>query len=275
MSTGQTKTTAVATKAEAALLAIQDEFAGMGFEGTTAKDLAIPFISILQSNSPQVEDDSPKGSKPGMLYNTVTQELIPGSQGFVFQPVYLEDTFVEWVPRDSGGGFVAAHDANSEVVKAAEAARGTDRTKKLLMSNGNELIQTSYAYGLILDKDGKETTGFTVISFTSTKLKVFRKWRTALFMIKGRPALFKHRAVISTVKEKNDKGSFYNFHISPLLENNWLKSMLDVEDEAQYALVREGYEFRQMVVSGMARAVFETQNSTGDAGNGPSEDIPF
>jgi hypothetical protein len=205
----------------------------------------------------------------------VTQELINGDQGFVFQPVHFEDVFVEWRPREFGGGFVAVRDTNSEIVKAAEVACGTGRDSKLFTSNGNELIQTNYAYGLILDKEGKETCGFTVISFTSTKLKVFRKWKTALFMIKGRPGLFKHRAVITTVKEKNDKGSFYNFHIAPLLENNWLKSMLKVEDEAQNSLVKEGYEFRQMVVSGMARAMFESQDTTGYAGNGTSDYVPF
>ena len=50
--------------------------AGVGFEGTTADDLAIPFISILQSNSLQVEDNNPEGSVAGHIYNTVTRELM-------------------------------------------------------------------------------------------------------------------------------------------------------------------------------------------------------
>ena len=268
------KSTAVVAKTDAAVPAVADEFAGMGFEGTTAKDLSIPFISILQSNSPQVENENPKGAKPGMLFNTVSEELITGDEGFVIQPVHFEEAYVEWVPRDSGGGFVAVHDSKSEVVTTAEAQRGSDRTKKLLMTNGHELIQTVYLYVLILDKAGKETNGFAVLSFTSTKLKIFRKWRTALFMIKGRPALFKHRAVVSTTKEKNDKGSFYNFKIAPF-KTNWNDSQLNVEVPAEYELIKEGHEFRQMVISGMARAAHETQNSTGDGGNGSSEDAPF
>lgn len=265
--------TAVAKKEEAKLPAgVYDygEYAGAGFEGTSGADLSIPFLSVLQSNSPQVEDDNPKGSKPGLIINTVTGELL---EQVAFLPVHKESAYVEWVPRDQGGGFVGLHDVNSEEVKRAIQANGGVRIGKLTAENGNELIETFYVYGLILNEEGTETTGFGVLSFTSTKIKVYKKWTTAMYTLKGRPPLFANRALIKTTKEKNDKGSFFNFSIEPLKDGSWIKSLINPRDEA--ALLQEAKEFRDMVLSGMARAAFETQNSTGDGGGGNPEEAPF
>src|ERR1043165_469587 len=87
------------------------EHAGAGFETVKSSDLSIPFLQVLQSNSPQVEDQKPEGSQPGLIFNSVTGEL---STKVVFQPVYTQDMYVEWVPRNKGGGFVEAHLPDSE-----------------------------------------------------------------------------------------------------------------------------------------------------------------
>lgn len=273
---GQTK--AVATTPKGGAIAAYDygADAGAGFEGTSGADLSIPFISILQSNSPQVEEDSDR-YKPGMLVNTVTGDIIDADAakngpGQAFLPVHKETAYVEWVPRDSGGGFVGLHDPNGEVVKAAIAANGGSRIGKLTLDNGNELIETHYIYGLLLDEAGETTTGFAVVSFTSTKIKPYRDFTTAMYTLKGRPPMFANRAVLRTVKQKNEKGSFYNFKIEPL-KASWMESLINPQTEA--ALLEEAKSFRDMVTSGMARAAFETQNNTGDGGNGSSEDPPF
>lgn len=273
---GQSK--AVATTPKGGAIAAYDygADAGAGFEGTSGADLSIPFISILQSNSPQVEEDSDR-YKPGMLINTVTGDIIDADvaksgPGQAFLPVHKETAYVEWVPRDSGGGFVGLHDPNGDVVKAAIAANGGSRIGKLTLDNGNELIETHYIYGLLLDEAGETTTGFAVVSFTSTKIKPYRDFTTAMYTLKGRPPMFANRAVLRTVKQKNEKGSFFNFKIEPL-KASWSESLINPQTEA--ALLEEAKGFRDMVTSGMARAAFETQNSTGDGGNGSSEDPPF
>lgn len=273
---GQSKAVATTPKGGAVAAYDYGADAGAGFEGTTGADLSIPFISILQSNSPQVEEDSDR-YKPGMLFNTVTGDVIDADvskqgAGQAFLPVHKETAYVEWVPRDSGGGFVGLHDPNGEVVKKAIAANGGSRIGKLTLDNGNELIETHYIYGLLLDADGVTTTGFAVVSFTSTKIKPYRDFTTAMYTLKGRPPMFANRAVIRTVKQKNEKGSFFNFKIEPL-KGSWSESLISPADEAD--LLTEAKGFRDMVTSGMARAAFETQNSTGDGGNGSSEDPPF
>jgi hypothetical protein len=228
--------------------------AGAGFEGTKGSDLSIPFLQVLQANSPQVEDQKPEGAAAGMLYNTVTGELTKGE--VVFLPVHKQDSYVEWVPRDSGGGFVGLHAPDSAEVKAAIAANGGDRFKKLVTGKGNDLIETHYMYGLLLDETGTQTQGFAVLAFASTKIKPYRDWTTAMYMVKGRPPLFAFRAKIATVKQKNEKGSYFNYHISPF-GNTWVEGLINPQTEA--ALLQEARDFKKLVESGVARANFESQ----------------
>jgi hypothetical protein len=270
--------TEVATTA-AALPAVAGAYdygadAGVGFEGTTAKDLSIPFIGILQSNSPQVEDGGVAGAKPGMLINTVTNDLIDGDKGQAFIPVHYDRAFVEWVPRTKGGGFVGLHDINSELVKSEQKKQEDTKTRgKIILATGNELIETEYCYCLTLDTDFVSPTGFAVLSLTSTKLTPFRKFKTSLFMLKGKPPLFVNRAILKTDKQKNDKGTFYNAKFVPVAAD-WKTSL--IPNTAEFKdLIEEAKSFRAMVLSGMAKAAFETQNVAGDTGSGNTEDAPF
>lgn len=255
------------------------EHAGSGFEGTKGSDLSVPFLSILQSNSPQVENKDPEGAESGMLFNTVTRELIKGDEGIVFLPCHKEGPiWVEWVPRTKGGGFVGMHEPESDAVKGGTEIMHpeTGKPTRKLRHGENELIETFYVYGLLLDKEGKEPTGFAVVSFTSTKIKPYRDWITAMYTLKGKPPIFANRALIKTAKQQNDAGTFYNFRIDPLGQT-WAASLIDPNAEA--VLLEEAISFRDMVMSGMARAAFETQEATvgdsGDAGDGGDGKAPF
>ena len=242
---------------------------GVGFEGTTANDLSIPFIGILQSNSPQVEQEV-EGAKPGRLINTVTGEIMD-EQAFI--PVHYDRAYVEWTPRDKGGGFVGLHDPNGELVKQmVEKHKG--QKGKIILANGNELIETEYCYCLLLDKDAKTVTGFAVLSLTSTKLTPFRKFKTSLFMLKGKPPLFVNRAILKTDKQKNDKGTFFNAKFVPAVGADWRSSLIPNNADHK-ELIEEAKSFREMVLSGVAKADFARSNAAGDTGSGNTEDAPF
>ncbi|QIQ65275.1 hypothetical protein 19_00039 [Pseudomonas phage Epa19] len=191
------------------------DYAGAGFENQDRSDYSIPFLAVLQGLSPELE--TLESAKPGFILNKVTQDVVSGKDGIVFVPCYTQHVYVEWVPRDAGGGIVGMHELDSEVVAQARAAA---RTGKFTMPNGNELIETFYVYGIVVGED--ETTSHAVIAFTSTKIKKYKAWMTKARTVQMRlpdgrkinPPLFAHRYRLKTVKEKNAKGEFYNWDVS-------------------------------------------------------------
>ena len=86
---------------------------GAGLEGADRDSFAIPFLVILQKGTPQADADHEEyieGSKPGMLLDTVANELIDTDQELVEAiPVFYRRAFIEWKTREDGGGFVSEH----------------------------------------------------------------------------------------------------------------------------------------------------------------------
>lgn len=241
--------------------------AGVGFETKTGADLSIPFINLLQSNSPEVQTSKDGSVRIGMMKNTVTGEYYKSDEGFVFLPVHDDSAFVEWVPRIKGGGFVAVHEPGSPEVQAAIKANGGSRIprkgadgKKIPLYIGtNELVETYYMYGLILDDDCETTIGFAVIAFTSTKIKIYRDFITSMMMMRGKPPMYAFRCRITSDIQTNESGTFANFVIKPAIGENWPECLIPPTS----SLFQDGKEFRQKVVSGMARANFDEQEQSG------------
>jgi len=245
------------------------DYDGQGFENQTADDLAIPFLGILQALSPQVEDVDQggiEGAKAGMIYNTVTEELYEGKEGVLFVPAMTQHVFVEWVPRDAGGGFVAVHDPTSQIV--ADAKAEADDFGKYRVGE-NDLVETFYVYGVTCGEEPEDPTELAVLAFTSTKIKVYKRWNTKLsmFMLKtdeGRkikPPMFAHMTRLTSVADKNNKGKFFNVSLQPA--NNTVRdSLLPPNDPRFEAAVA----CKDMVDSGVARASYETQQGAATEG---------
>ena len=209
-------------KKEDAPLAISDDdlfaFAGQGVEGLGTDDLAIPFLNIIQSNSPQLNKREGKhieGSEVGMLFNTVTNELFDGESGVEVIPCAYQRTLVEWVPRDQEGGFVASHDPESGILsRATKNERGQD-----VLENGNYLANTASHYIILLSPAFGLTQA--VLSMTSTQLKKSRKWNTQMVSqtitlpdgtVKPKPS-FAFAYTIKTMPESNKHGSWFGYEI--------------------------------------------------------------
>jgi len=245
------------------------DYAHAGFEGTTINDLSIPFINVLQSNSPEVEDELIPGCKPGDLVNSVTKEIL--KQPVVIIPVYKEAAVVEWVPRTKGGGLVDRHGLDSEVFLNAIKANGGSRIppkdadgKRIPFKSaaGNDLVETYYVYCLIMNAEGTETEGYCVLSFSSTKIKVHKDWMTAMYTQKGRPPIFANRCKVSTTKQKKESGTFYNYNIGPFADS-WRESLINPGTEEGMALLKEAKEFGDMIDQGLAHADFDSIAKTG------------
>ena len=270
----------LAQKSGAALAVAHDygAMSGRGFENQTNADISIPFLGVLQPMSPEVERGNAAkidGAEAGMLFNNVTNELYP--DGVYFQPVDTDHCFVEWRPRNQGGGFVAKHAIDSELVKKVRSTSA--EFNKLKTPAGNDLIETFYVLGYIL-RDGMSQTTMgepVMIAFTSTKIKVYKSMNTRVRTIAGRPPLFANRLKITTVSEKNNKGTFFNFKIDAA-DGDLVKSLIPPTlDGKPHPLLVAGEELLKASRSGMTKVNYDSQGGDGggDEAAGGGGDVPF
>lgn len=237
---------------------------GSGFEGATPEDFAMPFLALLQPLSKACQENP--DARPGMLMNTVSKELFDGKKGIIFVPCARQHNFVEWKPKDQGGGIVARHEPTSDVVVEAKKASKVYGT--YFTGDGNELVETFYFVGFVLDHpEATEPSGVVVVTFSSTKIKTYKRIMQVLNTFKGRPPLFANRLLITSVQEKNNKGSYFNYSIAPLLGGVG-ESLIP----PGHPLLHAGQELNKQVQSGMRRMADESLN---EDENGGEANVPF
>lgn len=283
-------TTTMATKTTKDVATIPDQknamaaydygdMAGEGSEGTTTDDVSIPFMNLLQPLSPQVSGDTAiDGAKPGDFLNNVTQDIISGKTGFLFQPCFRDHCFIEWVPKDNGGGFVGRHEVNSQAVLDAIAENGGSKYGELKRGS-NELVETIYIYGLVLNADGTDIEGFAVLPCWSTKMKPLRAAWTQYTITKvgpignkRTPPLYSMRWKITSKGDKNKKGQpFFNYVIDPKA-----LPLLNPTIDTDRVLLGEGQAFYQQIKSGAKKADLAAQTAAREPGvDAGDTDTPF
>ena len=192
-----------------------------GFENMTQDDLALPFIRILGQLSPQVTEGDSKyleGAKPGMIYNTVTNDLFDGKKGIKVIPCYFKKDYPEWSDRGEGSGAPAAvHLPNSPVIRTGKReATGS----KIRLPNGNYIEETASYYVLVETKEGGYSPA--LITMKSTQLSVSKKWNSMMKSVqiddgKGGFAVPPMHGVVYNLQsnlQKNDKGSWYGWVVT-------------------------------------------------------------
>ena len=229
-----------------------------------SRDTAIPYITILQSGSPQLNQSKAEyieTAKAGQLYNTVTQETFPE---LTVIPVFYHLRYVEWKAREQGGGFIASHSADSGIL--GKAARDP-MTGRYVLDNGNHIVQTAYHYVLAKINGGYQNA---VISMASSQLKKSRRWNSLMLSqkIKGpsgmfTPPTYAFTYVLSTVSESNDRGSWFGFQV---------EKGDQVSDATIYG---ESKAFAQSAQSGAVEAKPETPKLIKKDKPENEEDIPF
>lgn len=252
------KNTEVAVKAEGGSVAVFDDSLlslGTGLEDTSAEDFAIPFLQVLQALSPQLNKNDGKyikGAEQGNIYNTVTGEAIDGDDGLLVVPCYYNKKYLEWAPRESGGGLINTHESRDILAQTTKNDRG-----QFVLSNGNYIAETAQFYVMITNEDESEWSQ-AVIAMTSTQLSKARKWvsqmkqrrvkNSAGQMVEAPMFLFKYR--LKTIAEQNDRGSWYGWSIG-------------VEGAATNRdMILEGANFLKMIKSGEVQA--KDPEATGD-----------
>lgn len=187
--------------------------ASVGFEGVSRDDMAIPFLAILQSGSPQCKRSEGayiEGAAEGMILNTVTGKVIDTHKTpLVVVPCAYHRAFVEWRVRESGGGFVREHKPDPNLL--TDTFR--DEKNRDILPNGNQINDTRTFYVLALDENGIPSPA--VLTMTSTQIKKAKQWMMQQNLLKLRgangvytPPMFASKWTITTVPESNDKGSW-------------------------------------------------------------------
>lgn len=193
----------------------EKEFAGYEGAGSSgaAEDNLIPILRVLQDLSPQVKKREPEyieGAEAGMTFLKGQDLIWPGDDGPEFINVHFEKGVVEWVSRDSGGGFVAQY---PEMPEFAEEYENPKNGRKAYRNpeNGNDLIDTRFHFGM-LNVNGIWQP--CVLTFSSTGHTVSKGWMTQIRAHRhpqsGRlyPSWFMRWQLDTVLKKRNDDSWF-------------------------------------------------------------------
>tara|TARA_R100000234_G_scaffold46829_1_gene27994 strand:- start:16307 stop:17050 length:744 start_codon:yes stop_codon:yes gene_type:complete len=180
-----------------------------GLDNISRDDLAVPFVNIVQKTSPII--DANENAKAGMIHNSVSDALY---EHVLAIPCGYKRSFVEWKPRESGGGYVGEHAASAAISQRPRNEKG-----EIVLENGNILVETAYMFVCLFH----DTTGLeqAVITMSSTQLKKARRWNSQIMGLKVpgpdgslvTPAIYSHVYHLTTKQESNDKGSWYGWNI--------------------------------------------------------------
>lgn len=242
--------------------------AGSGMENVKSSDLSIPFLMLLQDLSPEVKKTHRdyatrgiEGAQPGHIINSLTREILNPdikNDRVTFIPCFYQKLFVEWTPREKGGGIVQSHADESILKQTKKNDRGQD-----ILPNGNVIVTTAYFFGLVKDRSGDWQK--VVLSMTSTQLKKARKWLSIATSLKFTnpkgekytPPLFAHMYHLSSVPESNDQGS-------------WMGWKVDIMDRVNdMALIEESRKVVNLTKESSSRMITAgTPEDEDDAGAG-------
>ena len=226
--------------------------ADKGSQNMGQDDLALPFLKVLGQLSPETNKRDGKyveGAEPGMILNSVTNELYDGTKGIQVLPAFYERKYVEWQDRGEGKGAPAAiHNADSDIVSTTTR----DKSFKDRLPNGNYLENTANHFVVVLGKSPQSA----LISMKATQLKISRKWNSMMMGIKlqGKNGLFtpptySHIYNLKTVQMSNDKGTWFGWDVS---------KVGPIEDKAVYDIAKS---FAEKVGKGNVEVKHGTEES--------------
>jgi hypothetical protein len=263
--------TAVATKKETAVSSeVMDdifEFAGEG-AAFDSSEMQIPFVRLLQPLSPQLNKKKAEyieGASAGDAFNNVTNQYWDGETGVTVIPCFQTTKYLEFVPREQGGGF------RGEISPTDPVLQRTSRSgSKEILPHGNELVKSDQHFCLIVEEDGSFQP--VVIDMKSTQLKVSRRWKTMIALQKvkhpkdGRlitPPVFATMWRLTSVEESNDQGSW----------SNWAVEKVGTVENRDMFL--EAKAFRDSVMAGEVKAAPEEGQGGMASSSHQDDDIPF
>lgn len=280
--------------------------AGAGAEGLTGAEQLTPFLRMIQGLSPEINPAKAEhvaGAQMGMILNTATKEVWPGSEGLDVILCAREYGYGFWIPRDLGSGFRGMYPADDGLVRETLGRMTTKygssaRFKMPRYREGRwsdepprtrdtdeaiEIVETGQFYALYGPhgdlNDG--TASRAILSFTSTAIPVYQgvitrwtswKWRQP----DGRmvPAqLWSYPWHLTTRAQSAGPGKdFFNWNLQLALPAGGLtyRDAILAPDDPLFALGREFYRsYREGAVKADYEAPAAREPGSDDGG------VPF
>ena len=221
---------------------LADLLADQGFEGATSGSYAMPFFRILQKLSPECDKDEAayiKGAKPGMILHTVSKEVFNEVN---LVPLKYRDTYIEWIPRANGGGFVSEWDALEPITRERLGTTTRDERNANILPNGNEFkLHSNYFCAFEHPDTGWEPV---MVSMSASQLKTSRIWLSTLrkMTIEVDGEVYQAKNIrsfqwtFSTEKLSNDKGTWYGWTYEKTIDTLLLPEVGDIQETVVSAL---------------------------------------
>lgn len=239
--------------------------AGTGLEEASADDYAIPFLRVLQSMSPQLKKSDGKyiqGAEEGNLFNTVTETVYDGTQGVALIPCAYKKKFIEWIPRENGGGLVDDSHPASILKQCKKDDKG-----RFILENGNQIAETAEYYCIVAQDEGAPEQ--VLLSLTSSQLGFSRRWNTMLNNARVQNAkgetvpapMFSYMYNLTTIPQSNDQYS-------------WMGLSVEKSRPSPMPLAMAALEFMKAARSGAVEVKQEQEGATASADAG-EEEVPF
>lgn len=251
----------------------------------TSDQMAMPFLGILQALSPQVirgQAEYIPEAKTGEFFNTVTKERYDGEKGINLIFGNFKESYIEWVPRNQGGGFVAEY----PVLEGSRIKIEIDQDKNRVIQQGspygtpgNYLNLTHTRLGFVVSDDFERWTP-VIISMASSQIKVSSQLNTRHKLLeythpqtgeikKGPPLPYIIWRVKTKFTQNNNNQSWFAWDI----ELN--KFISDIPNGKGWALYKELVNFAKSIqaVNAMQHAAEESVKQLGT--KDVQEEIPF
>lgn len=212
-----------------------EEDAGAGVENADKSSFAIPFITLMQALSPQVNGESPlEGAKAGKFINNITNEIFDEVE---FIPCAFQRTFIRWATGRGGfKGDFKPIDVETGRLEGMSTHNGRHLMdvvpgQPVFDANGrslyDELSDTRNHFVLYRAKNG--TWQPAIMSLSSTQIKKSKRLMSLItgIEITGKndvpfnPPSFSHIYTASPAYEKNAKGAWWgwDFKLQRTLES--------------------------------------------------------
>lgn len=187
-----------------------------GRENVDKSDLVLPRLKLLQPLSPEAQDED-KDAEAGHLYNTLTQQDFGSS--IIFIPIVHFKSRIYWRDRDddSGERIICSasdglHPTSQEFAELCincknqawnnKASDPKDKAPKCTML---------YNFAILIEGDASPIA----LSMERSKIKVAKKL-LSLITCTGKLDMFAKKYKLGVTKEKNKKGIWFNYDITPV-----------------------------------------------------------